>query len=323
MNTQSAWITDLAYSLGEKVPLEVLSEPTATPEMLAALKEGGLECYRAHVPNLQLLAKDSMSKTLASAKVAPEDVGAVVWTSSTLAQDFGGAQPFNGKEGFENIQLGAYKCMAELGMQRAFPVFVGFSGCANAQAALLLGAGMLGQRMGKYVMVVTTDRVPDSQERILQPGYAVLSDGASSCLLRSEAHRGLQLKQVVGYSDNQLWDNQISGDVTRYMAALGVGLQGIGKLIAERSGVPMAEYDHVLLNNYTLPTQGLFAGALGANPKNCWQTQVAGVSHVPTGDSLLNLSELLESDQSKSGSMALSFGSGPSSWCAATLELIK
>jgi 3-oxoacyl-[acyl-carrier-protein] synthase-3 len=315
------WLSSLSYALGEAVPIAQLKQRGVDESLLETMQATGLDSVRCFAPDLTTLAKDAIAKTLRDAQLAPETIDAVVWTSASLIEDFAPTgKAFDGKEGFDVFRKNAYRVMAELGLQGAYPLFTGFGGCANLASALAAATGAITTGMAERVLVVTTDRIPDSQSRVLEPGIALLSDGAACCLVTREPRAGYVLKALSSHADNSLWNNQITGDFARYLVSLGKALKQAGSRYFKSTGSSPKDHAWLVLNNYTLSTLRLFAAQLGMPSESVYRDNVARVSHVATGDGLINLSDLWLAGKPQHTDRLLVFGSGPSSWSCIQLE---
>jgi 3-oxoacyl-[acyl-carrier-protein] synthase-3 len=94
---------------------------------------------------------------------------------------------------------------------------VSLNRCTNLLSALDVAGAFVASGRHRRVLVVTADRVGDERERVLP--YALLSDGAASCVLTGDGE-GLDRYQLVSCAAAQDtrsldWTSEISADLAR------------------------------------------------------------------------------------------------------------
>jgi 3-oxoacyl-[acyl-carrier-protein] synthase III len=218
---------------------------------------------------LEAMAIDSGSATLRRAGIAPSTVEALVLCCTRVPGPARGHGRF-----VETILTG-------IGLGDIPFYGLNLNRCTNVLAALDVASAFVTSGRYRRVLVITTDRVVDEVDRMLP--YALLSDGAASCVLTGDgaAHDAYQLIACATAQEARSldWSNEISADLAR---RVNDSLLGPVELrLADVSGLMHA--------NIFKPLVVMKELQAGFTPRQIYTDNIARVGHCFGADPLINL----------------------------------
>jgi 3-oxoacyl-[acyl-carrier-protein] synthase-3 len=255
------YLTPLALSLGDPVPIDQLDDPGVSAN-LSALKAQGITTTRVSKAPTARLAAD----------VTPRDLpfDAIVVCSETI--EYGSSAEW------------VLRYRAETCIPGVRVLFVGGSMCANLAAGLDVATGLLASGDAQQVLLVTVDHaVPGGRHPRLS--MTVFADGAASCVVTTvPAGPSFEVLHRVTRS----WQQPVAGaSEMAYAREL---------LAATRSAVTGMvepnEITHLLTPNYGNATCQLLALASGVPAERRYRGMAGNVGHCFAADTLLNLDHL-------------------------------
>jgi 3-oxoacyl-[acyl-carrier-protein] synthase-3 len=218
---------------------------------------------------LEAMAIDSGSATLRSAGADPASVDALVLSSS----DVGEAARDHGRF--------AATVLTGLGLGDIAFYGLGLNRCVNLLAALDVASALVAGGRHRTVLVITADRVAAAEDGVLP--YALLSDGAASCLVTAEdAGRGrYQLLSCAVAQDARSmdWRSEISSDLARRVN---------DALLAPREMV-LADVAGLMHSNIFKPLVAMKERQAGFTQEQIYTDNIARVGHCFAADPLINL----------------------------------
>ncbi|MCY7364783.1 MAG: hypothetical protein LH469_05650 [Frankiaceae bacterium] len=153
--------------------------------------------------------------------------------------------------------------------------------CANLLAAIALASALVAAGVHRDVLVLTTDRVPDTDTRVRK--YALFSDGAASCVVSSRGYPGDSYEIVATANTRDLraldHDDEISADLAR--AATENVLAGTGLAVSNISAVMHA--------NLVTPVVMLKERQAGFTRAQLDAANITRFGHCFAADPLINL----------------------------------
>jgi len=305
-----ATIDGLAYALGALRPIAELEDKGVAPDTLEILAAAGLETYSVAEGSVIELAAESLRKTMDRARVDPAKVDALLFASEDLAVEGAEAGAMRGQ---------LYRMMHGLGLRRAFPLACTFGGCTNFANAVSIASDMVRFKRANQVLVVGADKSRAARSRVIPPAVGVISDGAASCVVRTEAAEpssgAFAIEAIVQHAELSLYDADLSDDFGRYLIELGRALKAMAARLTAATGRSPGEYKRLVLNNYSRSTTRVFAHALGFQGAQLYADNVGRFSHVASSDTAINLASLLEGGTLTPGDRVMACASGPLSWC--------
>jgi 3-oxoacyl-[acyl-carrier-protein] synthase-3 len=305
-------ITALDYYIGQLDPLETLARSPEEADAINTLTALGMQTYSRSELRVADMAAAAMAKTLARSGLAPADVQAVVFaTESQWDYDPPTVQR---RDNSRKFRQDIYKAIWEVGLTRAYPFGVMFSGCGNLVSAIAIASNMIRAQGLENVLVVVSDRQAEGTTRVMFPAVGVVSDAAASCVVTSRPVAGFAIDDVVLHSNLGLWEADIEGDFGRFLVEMARGLKDLGHKMVAASGRRPADYKYFLPNNYSRSTLRVFCHQLGYQQSQLFLDNVPRVSHTYAADVLINLFELDARGLVATGDRVMALTSGPATW---------
>jgi 3-oxoacyl-[acyl-carrier-protein] synthase-3 len=309
-------IAGLAYRVGEPRPLSQLAELGVEPEILELLAAGGLEMYACTRDSAAELARACMRDTLDRTGCAPGEVDAVLFANESA---WTGAEA--GPEPAVDVRRAFYRVLHELGLERAFPLGLGMSGCASMLAGVAMARGLILGGELRRILVVGSDR-RDDRRRLIPPAVGVISDGAASCLVSAGATSGFAVEAFCQHANLALHAHDLASDFGAYLLEMGKSVRELGARMRALTGRGPEQYRRLVVNNYGMSTMRAFTVQLGFRLDQLYRTNAARLSHVAAADVVINLADLEAAGQLNDGDRVMAFASGPVSWIMAALRKV-
>lgn len=300
------YLDHIAYCVGEARPIASI-EPIAQDEgLLSMLTALGMDQYRHSTRSPTEMATDCVRETLESAKLAPAEVDALVYTSSSFwNRDFYG------------LDIG--KMCRNIGLERVTPVGVFLAECGNLVSALRVARGLLSEDGCRHVLVVSADACQDPQQRLVPPAVSVLSDGAASCIM-GRRESSLELLGIEQRSDQRIREVDNSKQFVKTMSLTATGVQSAAAALLRGLELDAAQQiAQLIMNNYTPSVARVFATQCGVPLSRVYSETRARFGHVFAADLLINLKHY-QAERAESGTLALALGTGVCTWGLAALR---
>jgi 3-oxoacyl-[acyl-carrier-protein] synthase III len=303
---KGVFIQGIEYELGESRSIAEVEELGRDEELLETLLALGLESYRKSSLSPAAMAGAAARRTLERTGVAPSDVQAVVYASTTFWRD----------DFFKN-DIG--HLMADLQLDRAYPTGVYLSECANLYSALRTGVALMKSEDLRHVLVLVADVFSEAQSRILPPSISVRSDAASSFMISRDAgqFRILDVRQRI---EPELYRVHPERDFNDYFK---LSMRGISQICADtlaRVERQPADFEKFITNNYNLSVLRVFAQQTGFSAGQLFSENIARCAHAIASDNLINLRDLCEAAPPRAGSLFFLLGSGGKMWGTTVLQ---
>ena len=219
--------------------------------------------------SLEAMAIDSGSATLRAAGVDPSSVDALV----LCCTDVPGPARAHGR--FVETIL--------TGIRLGDIAFYGLNlnRCVNLLAALDVASSLVASGRYRRVLVITTDRVRDEEDRVLP--YALLSDGAASCIVAAdgEGRDRYQLISCAAAQDTRSldWSNEISADLARR----------VNETLLTPLEMRLGDVSGLMHANIFKPLVVMKERQAGFTPEQIYTDNIARVGHCFAADPLINL----------------------------------
>jgi len=309
------YLRSIEFELGEINRIDQLEELQRQPESLRTLRALGLNSFSRCDGDIVAYAARCMTKVLHSAAVEAASVDALVYATNT----FGHTEP----------HLDALKCaMYELGLHRAYPYGVSFSGCGNLQAGIRVATALVRGGHHRNILLVAADTASHSYStqgsRIYSNNVSIFSDGAAACLVGAEVGQGkrglyrwLCTEQV---SDLSIVKHSRDGDWAEAMRCAESGVSMASQRALRAAGLQRADVRALITNNYNLSVSRLFGMAAGVSDSKVFSANLGRYGHVYSADGLINLASFAEVAHPRPGEKIMVLGSGPSTWGVSVLE---
>lgn len=302
------YLTNLGYKLGNLYPIDELNEvhERSEDELLETLLEAGLEKYAKSDLSTFDMAKESIQSTLKNARIANHKIDALIYTTSSFWNPiFSSTNEMN-------------RLINECNLENAYPIGLFFSECGNTQIAIRVASSLIKTREFKNILVVATDKVAYNQTRIVPPDISICSDAAASCILSSEIEEGFELIHTTQYMNAAMADidpNQLE-QIEQY---LNIAMSGIQQTIHQAMQNTMktsSDFRQLIMNNYNLSVTQTVCKLGNFEYDQVFKNNIPRFAHAFACDTLINLSDFLNSNQINIGDLILLLGTGSSTWGA-------
>lgn len=301
------YLKGISYELEEPRPLQQLDEARQSPDLLANLKAVGVEAYSASQQSPGGLAAACASRTLWKSKTDPGAVDLLLYATSTFC-----APRFYGRD----IQT----LITGLGLEKAYPVGVTLSECANFVVALSLAADALRLGRCRNALVVTTDKVKQGASRIVPPEVSVASDCAASVLVTREGTGPWELLATERFMIPLAGDGAAHEDFGQYLKMIARGVREITARTLAAVERKAEDFSWLITNNYNQSVSRLFASQSGFEPDRVYTANIARYGHGFSADNLINLSDCTGEEPPEPGDLYFLLASGPNMWASAVLR---
>jgi len=299
-----------SYVLGERevdhTEIENLAELAARFKMAPSAGLWGWGGLRVTERDLEDLAVDSGSATLAATGLDPAAVDALVLCSNRIpgpAEDHGRFV----QRVLTGIGLGDIPCYGQF-----------LNRCVNLLAGLDVARALVVSGRHRTVLLVTTDKVAPGADRMSQ--FALFSDGAASCVVttevvQDEAERSgfVLLGCAAAQRTAELeWTSQISADLARRVT---------GALLGPR-GLKLGDIAALMHANLFKPVVMMKERQAGFSPEQLYLDNIPRLGHCFAADPLINLVDRTERGDVRLGRHCLLAASVPGSRLGALLSRV-
>lgn len=252
---------------------------------------------------LEAMAVETGCATLAAADVAPATVDALVLCSTSRHGAAGGHGRFAGA------------ILAGIGLGDVPYYGLGLNRCVGLLAGIDVAAAFVAAGRHRRVLVVTTDRVTDEAERMLP--YALLSDGAASCLVAA-AGEGRDRYELVGCAsaqDSASMDAsaEISADLARR----------VNDALLPPHGLAVEDLAGLMHANIFKPLVVMKERQAGFAPEQLYTENIRRVGHCFAADPLINLVDRVACGHVRAGRHYLLATSVPGSRAGVLLRRLE
>jgi 3-oxoacyl-[acyl-carrier-protein] synthase-3 len=245
------------------------------------------------------LAVASASRTLAMAECDGGDMDAVILCAAEFPA---------------NVDWHARYCrevLEALGLEHAFVIGVTLARCNTLLSAVLLAERLVRSRVYDSVLVITSDRISDEEERFQQ--FALFSDGAASCIVTSRPGELGILATASALAPAAL------DTARRFGGQLG---HTTTDAITRQSGVQPDKVSVVLPPNLFTPIVRMSEGQAGFRPDQLYLRNIAERGHCFSADPLVNLVDRQDANGTRPGEYVLLTSSVPGSRVSILAEVL-
>ena len=299
------YMKGISHEIEAPRDIQQLEELRDNPDLLETLRSLGVASYSSSKQSIPELAAASASRSLWKGKIAPEAVGLLIFATSS----FGEITP-------KDIQW----LVAKLGIKNAYPVGMTLSECANFIIALGTAVDALGQERCKNVLIVTADKTPNGNSRIVPPDVSVASDAAASVVLTTEEEGPYE---VLGTQQTMIplaFEKSAHEDFGLYLKTSIKGLTRIAEQTLSASGKQPEDFSWLITNSYNTSVSNLFATQFRVDPSRVYTANIGRYGHCFGADNLINLSHCASENRPAAGDLICLLASGPNMWATALLR---
>jgi 3-oxoacyl-[acyl-carrier-protein] synthase-3 len=296
------YMSAIAYVLGERRPIDELEALKGNAPMLQAFKAARFEhyCKSSHSPIE--LACQAMEQTMAKAAIKPSDIDYVLYCCEY------------------NPDLQSHKHLhlecARLGLHAAIPVGLYFTGCGNYASGMAMAQSLIRSGQARNVLLLTADCSPE-ERRVVPPSIAIMSDGASSCVLSAARQPGDDGFEVI--------DTQIDvlhrmatldpvGNPKEYKIAMFDRTRVVFDRICTSAGLQSSDVDALISQNLEITTLTMMCHRFRLDPAINFTDNLPAIGHAGLADNLINLQDFLRLGRLPEQALVLMLATGPYSF---------
>lgn len=303
-------VSGLAYEIGDLKPLESIEALRRSERSLISLRDKGVRRYAESELGPAAMAARAARRTLGITGVAPRDIDAVIYASTSFWE-----KRFTTEREISWL-------LFELGLENAHPVGVFLPGCANASISIRMAANLVRAEGYRHVLVATADKVaPEHPEkRVMWPDVSVLSDSAASCLVGAAGTGSFDVLRMAHRSSPAMWDLDADSNLAAFLMGTVKGARRTAHAVLSAAEVEPAAIRRLITNNYNEPVMRMMARQCGFAEEQAFLDNVPRFAHGYAADTLINLADCTAHEPAAPGDLYFLLGTGHKNWGAALLR---
>jgi 3-oxoacyl-[acyl-carrier-protein] synthase III len=304
----------ISYELGRPTELDVLSTGLAPEKVrqIDSLVSGGFRSFRIAEEPCWRLAATAAAGSLAKAGLRPNEIDLVLFASSSFLHH-------------DHPRGDMDRLCSDLGLKDALSIGVTGAECANVALALDVARQYLATGRARTILLVTSDKAPQWDRRILDPPIALLSDGAAACILDSWSGLGFGVDTgpVVFDHEARFLNDPKEFPLLVKRTCVGVRKAARGLLDGSRPRVA-----RLVMSNLVEPFTALICAQLDIPRAAVFDQNIARNGHVFAADVLVNLADAIAKEPEAFPANAddqrwMMFASGTASWGGCLLRKLS
>lgn len=304
---ESVVLSGISYEIDEPRKIGECDELRQDPELLRNLSSLGLVSYSPTDRSPVDLAIECAERTLWKSGIPAADVDLLLYATTTFE-----------RKDFYSRDI--RRLRAKLGLERAFPMGITLSECANMLVALDVASKFITTESARRALVITVDKVVEGESRIVPPQISVASDAAASLMVMGEGNGQFRLlgtaeHAVAGKSEAPFQEN-----FTQYLKISAEGTQRVCQKLFEGLGKSPAEVDWLITNNYNQSVASFYSNQSGIDLDRVYCDNISRFGHAFGADNPINLADCVEDHPMGPGALYMLLAAGPSMWATGMLE---
>ena len=314
--SHEVYVNHFTYALGEELTLvEAAAAQGKTLSDASALREAGFQQH-------WVCKKGSSAYELANQAVQGireelGDVGAIVYsTCIPVNANIGDEKRFRETRDVRHLMdFPASHLQSDFGLENAVVIGLDQQACTGMLGSLRLARALLATEPDmRRVLCVTADRFPEGAQ--YEQSYNLISDGAAACIASLEPG-GFQILACHAMTNGGMvmaTDDETVGSYFSY------AFKVIQETLA-KAGLQMSDIDYVVPQNTNVKAWQILSRLLGFDYERVYFPTLGEVGHVISGDNIINLKSLVETDRLAVGQRVLLFMAGyGANWQCVVLE---
>lgn len=323
------YLGHLSYALGDDIStVETAETKGRLLSKASVLKDAGFRKHHAckNETSAYDLALNALSQIKDTLTDSNKPIGAIVYsTCLPLNGTLNGDQQFQETKDVKFLMdFPASHVQADFGLTNALVIGLNQQACTGMLGSLRIAKMLLSTEPEmERVLCVTSDRFPPGA--LYEQSYTLVSDGAAACIVSRQPDmpssniKGLRLVACHGITNGamaQASDDETVGSYFNY--AHRVILETLN-----RAGLTIAEINHIVPQNMNVKVWQILSRLLKFDFERVHFPTLPEAGHVISGDNIINLKHLLESNRIQLGDRILLFMAGYGlNWQCAILEAV-
>jgi 3-oxoacyl-[acyl-carrier-protein] synthase-3 len=307
-------LRSISYELGRRTELDVLSA-NLQPESgrhIESLVSGGFRDFRISEEPCWRLAAAAAGRSLAQAGLRSREIDLVLFASSTFLHH-------------DHSRGDIDRFCNDLGLKDAVSIGVTGAECANVALALDIARQYLATGRARTILLVTSDKAPQWERRILDPPIAVLSDGAAACILDSWSELGFGVETGPIVFDHEARFLREPKEFPLLVKRTCIGVRRAARGLLDKS---QPRITRLMMSNLVESFTSLICAQLDVSRAAVFDRNIALNGHVFAADILINLADAIEKEREESPTREnderwMMFASGTASWGGCLLRKLS
>ncbi|QHI35469.1 hypothetical protein IMCC3317_08150 [Kordia antarctica] len=290
-----ASLSAIEYDLGKSQPIDTLDFLKNDQDKLNIYKKAGSNYFAAsEISNIDLCF-NAIEKTLNATSVKKDAIDVVLYVSE------------NATRGYSINIIDVNKLLLKAGLNKALPIGISLSDCANIITGLQVGVSMIASGMANNVLLVCSDMITgEDEKRKVERDTSIFSDGAVSCILSKPGNGDFDICSLINENLPSLWAMNSEAHKHEYSMEKFKTIHRISRAILKENMLTTANIKKVFTSNYSLPTNKLFVKMTGCKADKGFYDNIGRFGHTLAGDILINLKNFYEDNTINSGDAFLS-----------------
>jgi 3-oxoacyl-[acyl-carrier-protein] synthase-3 len=313
---KDAFVNGFSYALGDVA--QTVAQAAAVGQLRSpaeTLSEAGFAWHHVCSPGTDSYQLARQAVTAMNGSI--HDIDAIIYsTCIPMNGNVGSLDDYCATRDVKHLMdFPASRLQADFGLSGATVLGVNQQACTAMLGSLALARLMIaGDPAVHRVLCVTADRFPE--QSLYEQAYNLISDGAAACVVSSEPE-GYRLRAAHALTNGALSlasDDETVGSFFNYSHRV------IHETVA-KAGMTMGDIDWIVPQNTNRVAWQILSKLLPFDPERVYHPTLPDVGHVISGDNIINMKHLVESDQVKPGENVLLFMAGYGlNWQAVILE---
>lgn len=290
-NGEMASILGIAYQLGTFKPIEELDFLRDNQRKLQLYKLGGFQSYAESDLSMRELARRAAAQTLEASGIERDKIDVCLYVAESFDRD----------ELVDSTEVN--RLLLDLGLDKAVPIHISISNCANIVAALRIATALIKGGETEHVLVTSVDKAPRRYGgRMMFQDMSVKSDVSLSCLV-SRPGVGPYGIRYIGHHNAAGLIEAKSLEPASYALEKFNLIRCAAKQAREALGLQVVDFARAITNNYSREVSRMFLKLCGfPNEVGCFGN-IGRFAHAVAGDVLINLKDLEAEGAFRAGDM--------------------
>lgn len=290
------YVDYFSYSLGERAcHVKDSSLQGMTFSTSAQLEEGGFEKH--HICNSSTTAYDLARIAADQLTGELQDANAIVYSNCIpLNANTGDPNDFRSTGDIKHLlDFAGSRLQSDMGMNDAMVIGLNQQACTGMLGSLRIARNFLKAEPNlDKVLCITADRFPEGA--VYEQSYNLISDGAAACIV-SKKKQGFRIIACDAITNGALSfasDEEAAGSYFNYSHKLITSM-------LKTTALSISDISWIVTQNMNRTALAVLSRLLRFDPERIYCPTLASVGHVISGDNIINLKHLLESQELEPG----------------------
>jgi len=315
---RDSYLNGFSYALGDVA--QTVDQAAAEGQLRSppeTLAQAGFQRHHICAPGTD--SYELARRAVAAMNGDTRDIDAILYsTCIPLNGNVGSIAEYRSTRDVKHLMdFPASRLQADFGMTSATVMGLNQQACTSMLGSIYVAKLMIAADPGvDRVLCVTADRFPE--QSLYEQAYNLISDGAAACIVSSEPD-GYRVRAAHALTNGALSlasDDETVGNFFNYSHRV------IHETVA-KAGMAMDDIDWIVPQNTNSVAWQILSKLLPFNLERVYHPTLPDVGHVISGDNIINMKHLADSDRIRRGETVLLFMAGYGlNWQGVILEKI-